>query len=102
MCAQVSDIASRGEHGSSTTNPEVINMLRGGVLYVKVRKPQQALPGTPDLPSKAAQVHSLVSMLCPACQPGFHTPAAALLPCTAGIMPSCSTCSPCFFWRPWQ
>ncbi|MCJ1425924.1 hypothetical protein MMC29_003825 [Sticta canariensis] len=54
---QVSDIASRAPHGESTNNPQVINMLRGGVLYVKVRKPQQVLPGTPDLPSKAAQAH---------------------------------------------
>lgn len=53
---QLNEIATQGEHDETRTNPNVVNMLRGGVLYVKVRKPQEVLPGTPDLPSKAQQV----------------------------------------------
>ena len=53
---QVTEIAERGGHDETRSNSRVINMLRGGVLYVKVKKPQQALPGTSDLPSKASQV----------------------------------------------
>ena len=69
LCAwvQLSDIAARGEHDETRTNPHVVNMLRGGVLYAKVRKPQEVLPGTPDLPSKASQVgdcHLLKVGLC--------------------------------------
>ena len=44
-------------------NMDVVNMLRGGVLYVKVRKPQDVMmPGASDLPSKASQVGSGVSV----------------------------------------
>ena len=57
-----------GASGSSEAeqtgaNQHIVNILRGGVLYVTVRKPQQVLPGTPDLPSKASQVRSRPALM---------------------------------------
>ncbi|KAK9812293.1 hypothetical protein WJX73_010507 [Symbiochloris irregularis] len=73
---QLNDIRQRTGHDEENMNMDVINMLRGGVLYVKVRKPQDSMPGTTDLPSKASQVRVTVAghTKCTAAVEGLDNP----------------------------